>query len=160
VERINAQLAAEGRPPFQFKTIHNDPTPETSARSYLEAFSHAKGFALKADSADPTAVQRAVAQAVEMFRRLDIVEVNAGILLLGSVDRQGDGAAPGRDLDRTRPPVAVKSGGYPTGGNRSRRCGPRHSQFRQAPGGMRGDRCRSFIRQRTRPGSTQLTTRV
>jgi NADP-dependent 3-hydroxy acid dehydrogenase YdfG len=50
-----------------------------------------KGFAIKADSADLTAVQRAVAQAVEMFRRLDIVEVNAGILLLGSIETVSHG---------------------------------------------------------------------
>jgi NADP-dependent 3-hydroxy acid dehydrogenase YdfG len=48
----------------------------------LEAISHA----IKANSADPSAVQRTVAQAVEMFRRLDIVEMNAGILLLGSIE--------------------------------------------------------------------------
>jgi 3-oxoacyl-[acyl-carrier protein] reductase len=45
-----------------------------------------KGLAIKADSADPAAVQAAVAQAVEMCGRLDIVVVNAGILLLGSVE--------------------------------------------------------------------------
>jgi 3-oxoacyl-[acyl-carrier protein] reductase len=45
-----------------------------------------KGLAIKADSADPAAVQAAVAQAIEMFGRLDVVVVNAGILLLGSVE--------------------------------------------------------------------------
>jgi 3-oxoacyl-[acyl-carrier protein] reductase len=45
-----------------------------------------KGLAIKADSADPAAIQSAVAQAVEMFGRLDIVVVNAGILLLGHVE--------------------------------------------------------------------------
>src|ERR1700676_3516576 len=45
-----------------------------------------KSLAIKADSADPAAVQAAVAHAVEMFGRLDIVVVNAGILLLGYVE--------------------------------------------------------------------------
>jgi 3-oxoacyl-[acyl-carrier protein] reductase len=45
-----------------------------------------KGLAIKADSADPAAVQAAVARAVEICGRLDIVVVNAGILLLGSVE--------------------------------------------------------------------------
>src|SRR5580700_10558503 len=43
-------------------------------------------LAIKADSADPAAVQRAVAETVSRFRRLDILVNNAGILLRGSVD--------------------------------------------------------------------------
>jgi 3-oxoacyl-[acyl-carrier protein] reductase len=43
-------------------------------------------LAIKADSADPAAIQGTVAQAVDRFGRLDIVVVNAGILRLGSVE--------------------------------------------------------------------------
>jgi 3-oxoacyl-[acyl-carrier protein] reductase len=43
------------------------------------------GLAIKADSADPAAIEAAVAQAVNRFGRLDIAVVNAGILLLGDV---------------------------------------------------------------------------
>src|SRR3984893_8419218 len=38
------------------------------------------GFAIKADSADPTAIRDAVTQAVDRLGRLDTVVVNAGIL--------------------------------------------------------------------------------
>jgi 3-oxoacyl-[acyl-carrier protein] reductase len=43
------------------------------------------GMAIKADSADPGAIQAAVAQTIERFGKLDIAVVNAGILLLGDV---------------------------------------------------------------------------
>src|SRR6202795_4658723 len=43
------------------------------------------GFAIKADSADPTAIRDAVTQAVAQLGRLDIVVVNAGILRLGDL---------------------------------------------------------------------------
>jgi 3-oxoacyl-[acyl-carrier protein] reductase len=43
------------------------------------------GLAVKADSADPEAIQAAVAQTVDHFGRLDIAVVNAGILLRGDV---------------------------------------------------------------------------
>ena len=43
-------------------------------------------LAIKADSADPEAVQRAVATTVEHFGRLDILVNNAGILIHGMVD--------------------------------------------------------------------------
>lgn len=43
------------------------------------------GVAIKADSADPGAIEAAVAQTVDRFRKLDIAVVNAGILLLGDV---------------------------------------------------------------------------
>lgn len=43
------------------------------------------GLAIKADSADPAAIEAAVAQAVDRFGRLDIAVVNAGILLRGDV---------------------------------------------------------------------------
>ena len=43
------------------------------------------GFAIKADSADPTAIRDAVTQAVAQLGRLDIVVVNAGILRHGDL---------------------------------------------------------------------------
>jgi len=43
------------------------------------------GLAIKADSADPAAIEAAVAQAAARFGRLDIAVVNAGILLRGDV---------------------------------------------------------------------------
>jgi 3-oxoacyl-[acyl-carrier protein] reductase len=45
-----------------------------------------KGFAIKADSADPGAVRHAVAETASRFGRLDILVNNAGILLRGPVD--------------------------------------------------------------------------
>ena len=41
---------------------------------------------IKADSADPAAVKDAVAQTVARFGRLDILVINAGILIRGAVD--------------------------------------------------------------------------
>jgi len=43
------------------------------------------GFAVRADSTNPAAIEAAVAQTVNRFGRLDIAVVNAGILLLGDV---------------------------------------------------------------------------
>ncbi len=45
-----------------------------------------KALAIRADSADASAIDEAVAQAVDRFGRLDIIVVNAGILRLGSVE--------------------------------------------------------------------------
>jgi len=45
-----------------------------------------KGLAIKADSADPGAVRRAVAETASRFGRLDILVNNAGILLRGPVN--------------------------------------------------------------------------
>jgi 3-oxoacyl-[acyl-carrier protein] reductase len=45
-----------------------------------------KALAIKADSADATAIRDAVAQAHDRFGRLDIIVLNAGILRLGSVE--------------------------------------------------------------------------
>src|ERR1700688_4003644 len=44
-------------------------------------------IAIKADSADPTAVVDAVAQTIARFGHLDILVVNAGILIRGTVDK-------------------------------------------------------------------------
>src|SRR5882762_11008795 len=43
------------------------------------------GLGIKADSADPEAIEAAVAQTVDHFGKLDIAVVNAGILLRGDV---------------------------------------------------------------------------
>jgi len=43
------------------------------------------GLAIKADSADPEAIEAAVAQTVDHFGKLDIAVINAGILLRGDV---------------------------------------------------------------------------
>jgi 3-oxoacyl-[acyl-carrier protein] reductase len=45
-----------------------------------------QSFAIKADSADPEAVQRAVTETANRFGHLDILVNNAGILLRGPVD--------------------------------------------------------------------------
>lgn len=45
-----------------------------------------RALAIKADSADATAIREAVAQVIEKFGRLDIIVINAGILRLGSVE--------------------------------------------------------------------------
>jgi 3-oxoacyl-[acyl-carrier protein] reductase len=49
----------------------------------------AKALAIEADSADPDAVKKAVAQTVGEFGRLDILVNNAGILIRGTVDQYG-----------------------------------------------------------------------
>jgi 3-oxoacyl-[acyl-carrier protein] reductase len=54
-----------------------------------------RGLAIKADSADPAAIEAAVAQTVDHFGKLDIAVVNAGILMLGDVATVNI-----RDLDR------------------------------------------------------------
>ncbi|SRR6266404_5900555 len=46
----------------------------------------AVAFAIKADSAEPEAVRKAVSQTVEEFGGLDILVNNAGILTLGVID--------------------------------------------------------------------------
>jgi 3-oxoacyl-[acyl-carrier protein] reductase len=47
----------------------------------------AKALAIEADSAEPDAVRKAIAQTVREFGRLDILVNNAGILIGGSVDQ-------------------------------------------------------------------------
>jgi len=54
-----------------------------------------EAFAIAADSADPEAIRRAVAQAVEHFGAITVVVVNAGILGMGAID-----AVPLVELDR------------------------------------------------------------
>ncbi|MBI3311403.1 MAG: SDR family NAD(P)-dependent oxidoreductase, partial [Serratia liquefaciens] len=55
-----------------------------------------KALAIKADSADATAVQQAVRQAVNSFGNLDILVNNAGVFAMGSTEE-----LPLEDLDRT-----------------------------------------------------------
>jgi 3-oxoacyl-[acyl-carrier protein] reductase len=55
----------------------------------------ARALAIKADSADPLAVQGAVSQTVETFGGIDILVNNAGILMLGPIEE-----FPLEDFDR------------------------------------------------------------
>jgi 3-oxoacyl-[acyl-carrier protein] reductase len=66
------------------------------------------GLAIKADSADPTAIRDAVTQAVAQLGRLDIVVVNAGIL------RRGDLRAVSlQELDNITSAIPLKRVGDP-----------------------------------------------
>jgi 3-oxoacyl-[acyl-carrier protein] reductase len=62
-------------------------SPEKAAETARAAETHGcTAIAIKADSADPEAVRDAVAQTIARFGRLDILVVNAGILIRGMVD--------------------------------------------------------------------------
>ena len=62
-------------------------SPEKAAETARAAETHGRAvIAIKADSADPEAVRDAVARTVAHFGRLDILVVNAGILIRGTVD--------------------------------------------------------------------------
>jgi 3-oxoacyl-[acyl-carrier protein] reductase len=62
-------------------------SPEKAAETARAAETHGRAaIAIKADSADPEAVRDAVAQTIARFGRLDILVVNAGILIMGMVD--------------------------------------------------------------------------
>jgi 3-oxoacyl-[acyl-carrier protein] reductase len=76
------RLASEGAD----VTVTYVSAPERAAET-VEAIEAAgrTGLAIKADNADPAAIEAAVAQTVGRFGRLDIAVVNAGILLLGDV---------------------------------------------------------------------------
>jgi 3-oxoacyl-[acyl-carrier protein] reductase len=80
---VARRLAREGADVVLTYVSRQEKTAEVVTANETEG---RKSLAIKADSADPAAVQSAVAQVVEMFGRLDIVVVNAGILLLGSVE--------------------------------------------------------------------------
>src|SRR5712675_1352881 len=61
---------------------------EKAAETARAAEAHGQPvIAIKADSADPKAVVDAVAQTIARFGRLDILVVNAGILIRGTVDK-------------------------------------------------------------------------
>jgi 3-oxoacyl-[acyl-carrier protein] reductase len=60
---------------------------EKAAETARAAVAHGQPvITIKADSADPKAVVDAVAQTIARFGRLDILVVNAGILIRGTVD--------------------------------------------------------------------------
>jgi 3-oxoacyl-[acyl-carrier protein] reductase len=80
---IVRQLAADGA--SVALTYAN--SPEKAAEIVLTAETHGwPVIAIKADSGDPEAVRNAVAQTIARFGRLDILVVNAGILIRGTVD--------------------------------------------------------------------------
>jgi 3-oxoacyl-[acyl-carrier protein] reductase len=62
-------------------------SPEKAAETTRAAETYGcTAIAIKADSADPQAVRDAVARTIARFGRLDILVVNAGILIRGMVD--------------------------------------------------------------------------
>ncbi len=80
---IVRQLAADGAT----VALTYAGSPDKAAQTVRAAEQHGvAAIAIKADSADPAAVKDAVTQTVARFGRLDIVVVNAGILIRGTVD--------------------------------------------------------------------------
>jgi 3-oxoacyl-[acyl-carrier protein] reductase len=80
---IVRQLAADGA--SVVLTYVN--SPQKAVEIARAAETHGRPvIAIKADSGDPEAVRDAVAQTVARFGRLDILVVNAGILIRGTVD--------------------------------------------------------------------------
>jgi 3-oxoacyl-[acyl-carrier protein] reductase len=77
------QLAADGASVALTYAKSPDKAAETARAAEALGVS---AIMIKADSADPEAVKGAVAQTVARFGRLDILVVNAGILILGTVD--------------------------------------------------------------------------
>jgi 3-oxoacyl-[acyl-carrier protein] reductase len=81
---IVRQLAADGAA-VAFTYVNS---PDKAAGTARAAEMHGvSAIAVKADSADPEAVKDAVEQTVARFGRLDILVVNAGLLMLGTVDK-------------------------------------------------------------------------
>jgi 3-oxoacyl-[acyl-carrier protein] reductase len=66
-------------------TFVSSPDKAQQIVSQAERDGH-QALAIEADSADPAAIQRAVAKAIEKFGPLSAVVVNAGILRMGTVD--------------------------------------------------------------------------
>src|SRR5712671_5577299 len=81
---IVKQLAADGA--SVALTYANSPDKAAETARAAEGLG-VLAIMIEADSADPEAVQGAVAQTVARFGRLDILVVNAGILIRGTVDR-------------------------------------------------------------------------
>ncbi len=80
---IARRLAADGA--MVALTYAN--SAEKAAETARAAEAHGQPvITIKADSADPKAVVDAVAQTIARFGHLDILVVNAGILILGTVD--------------------------------------------------------------------------
>ena len=80
---IVKQLAADGASVALTYAKSADRAAETARAAEALGVS---AVMIKADSADPGAVKDAVAQTVARFGRLDILVVNAGILIIGAVD--------------------------------------------------------------------------
>jgi 3-oxoacyl-[acyl-carrier protein] reductase len=80
---IVKQLAADGASIALTYAKSPDKAAETARAAEALGVS---AIMIKADSADPGAVKDAVAQTVARFGRLDILVVNAGILIIGAVD--------------------------------------------------------------------------
>ena len=80
---IVKRLAADGAAVALTYAKAADKATETAdqARTY-----GVDAMTIQADSTDPQAIRNAVKQAIEHFGRLDIVVVNAGILIMGTVD--------------------------------------------------------------------------
>jgi len=81
---IVRQLAADGAAVAFTYVSSPDKAAETARAAQMYG---APAMAIKADSADPEAVKDAVAQTVARFDRLDILVVNAGLLIRGTVDK-------------------------------------------------------------------------
>jgi 3-oxoacyl-[acyl-carrier protein] reductase len=80
---IVKQLAADGASVALTYAKSADRAAETARAAVALGVS---AVMIKADSADPAAVKDAVAQTVARFGRLDILVINAGILIRGAVD--------------------------------------------------------------------------
>jgi 3-oxoacyl-[acyl-carrier protein] reductase len=80
---IVKQLAADGASVALTYVKSPDKAAETARAAEALGIS---AIMIKADSADPEAVRDAVAQTVARFGRLDVLVVNAGILIRGAVD--------------------------------------------------------------------------
>src|SRR5258708_9493898 len=81
---IVKQLAADGASVVLTYAKSPDKAAETARAAEALGVSV---IMIGADSADPKAVQDAVAQTVARFGRLDIPVVNAGIMICGTVDK-------------------------------------------------------------------------
>jgi 3-oxoacyl-[acyl-carrier protein] reductase len=80
---IVRQLAADGAAVAFTYVSSPDKAAETARAAQMHGV---PVMAIKADSADPEAVKDAVRQTVARFDRLDILVVNAGLLMRGTVD--------------------------------------------------------------------------
>jgi 3-oxoacyl-[acyl-carrier protein] reductase len=80
---IVRQLAADGAAVAFTYVSSPDKAAETARAAQMHGVSV---IAIKADSIDPEAVKDAVEQTVARFGRLDVVVINAGLLVLGTVD--------------------------------------------------------------------------
>jgi 3-oxoacyl-[acyl-carrier protein] reductase len=89
---IVRELAADGAAVALTYAASPDRAAETARAAEVEGVA---AITIQADSADAEAVRAAVAQTIARFGRLDIVVVNAGILIHGTIDTY-----PLEDLDR------------------------------------------------------------